>query len=139
MTYLFLELLRKYVSVYVLLSRIEERRAVAALYATAHEIIKGGGFEAPPITPACPNIAQRATLPPAGADADGLRVANEEVCGGLSAVQCGLPALAVPGSASQMIASTMANIHPLFMIKYSNAENLRKTNGFSIVTQPQQV
>ena len=41
MTYNFLELLRKYVSVYVLLSRIEERKSVAALYATAYEIVKG--------------------------------------------------------------------------------------------------
>ena len=44
MTFQFLELLRKYVSIYVLLSRIEERKAVAALFATAHEIVKGAGF-----------------------------------------------------------------------------------------------
>lgn len=43
-TVAFLRLLQKYVSILLLIAKIDDRRTVAALYSSAHEVLTGTGF-----------------------------------------------------------------------------------------------
>lgn len=57
LTKLFLDLLVSFTSLMILMSRIEERRTVAALYTVAHEHCKGTGWVV------CPKYTSSASVP----------------------------------------------------------------------------
>eukprot|EP00054_Salpingoeca_dolichothecata_P025344 m.177028 g.177028 ORF g.177028 m.177028 type:complete len:1122 (-) comp25321_c1_seq2:184-3549(-) len=111
MTSLFLELLSNYVALMLLMARIEDRRAIAALYSVAHELAKGTK------EPSYPRLGEM-----------------------LNVYEAPLKALPNDFTAhAQMIAGTLFSVKEVFDTRYKPAEQLRKENALSIIHNPAQM